>query len=104
MPKVKEPLICESDLRKAAKVLRAINHKLRLEILYMLQVQKKLTVTDIYEALKIEQSICSQHLNLLRQEGIVSVERAGKHRYYMIVHSRLKEINIHAKAISEAIH
>lgn len=99
MSKVKQALISETDCRIAARVLRAINHKMRLEILYMLKNQKKLTVTDIYSALKIEQSIASQHLAVLRVAGVVDSERSGKNKYYSINHRRLQEINVCAKAL-----
>lgn len=99
MTKVKEALICENDLQKAAEVLRAINHKIRLEILYMLQIQRKLSVTAIYEKLDIEQSVVSQHLAVLRKAGIVGAQRQGKMKHYFIEHKRLQEITLHAKAL-----
>lgn len=99
MTKVKEALICENDLEIAARVLRAINNKMRIEILYMLQVKKRLTVKEIHENLGVVQSIASQHLSILRNERIVSVERSGKYRCYYINHRRLHEINLHAKAL-----
>jgi len=99
MSKVKEALISENDIRIAARILRAINHKRRLEILYMLQLHKKLTVTDIYETLQIEQSVASQHLAILRVAGVLDNERSGKNKYYFINHRRLQEINVFSKAL-----
>lgn len=99
MSKVKEALICEADCRIAARVLRSVNHKRRLEILYLLQLHRKLMVTDIYQMLKMEQSVASQHLSILRVAGVLDTERAGKNRYYFINHKRLQEINNYAKAL-----
>lgn len=96
---MKNDLIYIEEIRMAARVMRAVNHTLRRDILYLLKRKKKLTVSDICEALCIGQSLCSQHLAILRSQGIVEVERAAKHRYYYIIHSRLQEINDYAKAL-----
>lgn len=96
-----ENLIRIEDIREAVRVLRAINHDLRQDILHLLDTkQRKMTVTDIYEHFKIEQSVCSGHLAILRENGIIAVERAGKIRYYTIVRARLKKINEYAQALA----
>lgn len=102
MEKGKKSLICKEEIRTAARILRAVNHSLRRDILYLLERNTKVTVTDIYETLGIEQSVCSQQLSILRKEGIVGVERAAKNRYYYIVRSRLMEINNCAEALAAA--
>ena len=81
------------DLRNAVLVLRAINHELRRQIIQLLQSKDRLTVTDIYIALRIEQSVASQHLAILRKAGIVRPEREGKFIYYSIERERLALIN-----------
>ena len=57
------------NVKKAALVLRAVNHKLRQQILKTLDENKKMTVTDIYVNLRLEQSVASQHLAILRRAG-----------------------------------
>lgn len=57
------------QLRKARLVLRAINHKLRQQILFLLHDNQKMNVTSIYEKLRIVQSVASQHLAILRSAG-----------------------------------
>lgn len=79
-------------LKKAALVLRAINHKLRLQILKLINTHGKLTVTEIYVKLRLEQSVASQHLAILRRAGYVDTERDGKFIYYSVNHHRLAEI------------
>lgn len=63
------------------KVYRAVNHPLREKILDML-TGKEVNVTKIYVILRIEQSVCSQHLAILRKAGLVKVRRDGKFLYY----------------------
>ncbi len=81
------------QLKKAALVLRALNHKLRQQIIRTIIESKKLTVTDLYVRLRLEQSVASQHLAILRKAGIVTTERNGKFIYYPINSSRIEAIN-----------
>ncbi|MEX0636067.1 MAG: metalloregulator ArsR/SmtB family transcription factor [Ferruginibacter sp.] len=81
------------NLKKAALVLRALNHKLRQQILMLIETEKKITVTEIYVRLRLEQSVASQHLAILRRAGIVTTQRDGKFIYYTVNYSRIDEIN-----------
>jgi DNA-binding transcriptional ArsR family regulator len=80
-------------LRKSVLVLRAVNHKLRQEIIRLIESEKRMTVTDIYVKLRLEQSVASQHLALLRRAGVVITEREGKFIYYSIDKQRIAEIS-----------
>jgi len=81
------------NIKKAAIILRAINHKLRQQILRLLDEHKKLTVTEVYIRLRLEQSVASQHLAILRRAGFVKTERDGKFIYYMVNAERLSVVN-----------
>jgi ArsR family transcriptional regulator, virulence genes transcriptional regulator len=80
------------NLKKGSMILRALNHKLRQQIIRLLDENKKLTVTEIYVQLRLEQSVASQHLAILRRAGIVKTEREGKFIFYTISHDRLAHI------------
>lgn len=80
-------------MKKASMILRALNHKLRQQIVKLLDEQQKMTVTDIYVKLRLEQSVASQHLAILRRAGIVGTKREGKFIYYSINYGRVKEIS-----------
>ncbi len=80
-------------MKKAAMILRAMNHKLRQQMIKLLDENKKMTVTDIYVKLRLEQSVASQHLAILRRAGIVSTEREGKFIYYGVNYSRISDVN-----------
>jgi DNA-binding transcriptional ArsR family regulator len=80
------------ELKKAAIILRALNHKLRQQILRLIDENKKITVTDIYIKLRLEQSVASQHLAILRKAGFVKTSREGKYIYYSINPERLNEV------------
>src|SRR5436190_3040124 len=80
-------------LKKAAMILRALNHKLRQQLLRLIDEQQKITVTEIYVNLRLEQSVVSQHLAILRRAGIVITKREGKFIFYSLNYKRIKEIN-----------
>jgi DNA-binding transcriptional ArsR family regulator len=81
------------NVKKAALVLRAVNHKLRQQILKIIDEQGKITVTEIYVKLRLEQSVASQHLAILRKAGFVNTVRDGKFIYYSVNTARLEELN-----------
>ncbi len=81
------------ELRKAVLVLRAVNHKLRQRIIDLLDEHNQMTVTDIYIKLRLEQSVASQHLAILRRAGIVITERQGKFINYALNKERLAQIS-----------
>lgn len=85
--------INQHGLKKAVLVLRALNHKLRQQILNLIDTENKITVTEIYVKLRLEQSVASQHLAIMRRVGIVKTERDGKFIYYTVNHKRIEDIN-----------
>jgi len=74
-------------------ILRALNHKLRQQILKLIDDHQKMTVTEIYVKLRLEQSVASQHLAILRRAGIVVTVREGKFIFYMVDYIRLDQVN-----------
>lgn len=89
----KDILLDYAELRKAVLVLRAVNHKLRQRIIDLLEDGGSMTVTDIYIKLRLEQSVASQHLAILRRAGVVKTERQGKFIYYSLDTDRLAQIS-----------
>jgi DNA-binding transcriptional ArsR family regulator len=50
-------------------------------------------ILDIYIKLRLEQSVASQHLAILRRAGVVLTERHGKFIYYSLDNDRLAQIS-----------
>lgn len=88
-------------VKSAAMTLRAINHKLRQQIVKLLEENKRMNVTDIYVKLRLEQSVASQHLAILRRANIVATERDGKFIHYALNHNRIAAV---AKFVNELVH
>ncbi|MEO9147660.1 MAG: metalloregulator ArsR/SmtB family transcription factor [Ginsengibacter sp.] len=86
-------------IKKAALVLRALNHKLRQLILKTIDEHKRITVTELYVKLRLEQSVASQHLAILRKAEIVNTVREGKFIFYTINEDRIADINTFVKSL-----
>lgn len=67
-----------------ARMLKCLGHPLRLRILDVLEREGELTVTEVQEALGLEQAVCSQHLTLMRDKGILSRRKEGVNVYYRL--------------------
>lgn len=93
--------INQYSIKKAGLIIRALNHNLRKEIIKIIEKDNKLTVTELYNNLKIEQSVASQHLAILRRSGVLLRKREGKFIFYSINHSRIDEINSFIKSLVE---
>ena len=87
------------SVKKASLILRALNHKLRQQILKVIFEADKITVTEIYVKLRLDQSVVSQHLGILRTAGIVTTHRVGKFIYYTINEEKLERIKQFVKEL-----
>ena len=55
--------------------------------------KKVINVNKIYNSLKLEQSITSQHLRIMRSANLVEAKREGKFIHYSVNYDRIKELN-----------
>lgn len=90
MPGIKDVKI--EDLEYAAGMLKAMAHPMRMAILTLLEDGEKLTVTQIYETLNIEQSTTSHHLGILKNKGVLSSKREGKNTFYFLRNNSLSTV------------
>ena len=81
--------INNEKLQASSEILRAIAHPLRLKILSFIDQSGTINVNKIYNTLKLEQSITSQHLRILRLAGLVNTERDGKFIHYSVDYSKV---------------
>ena len=88
------------QIEKAAKIIRAISHPMRLAILGHLEGDKRLNVTEIHNLLHIEQSTASHHLGILKDKGILDSTRDGKSTFYYLKHQNLSKL---LQCISECV-
>ena len=80
---IKKPLIDREILEHVAPVIRNVAHPVRLRILdYLRYEEEARTVSDIMEAAGEGQAVVSQHLRVLRDQGVVSSRREGSYVLY----------------------
>lgn len=83
----------DDQLEVSSEILRALCHPLRLRIIGFIDENKTINVNKIYNTLKLEQSITSQHLRILRKANLVLTEREGKFIHYSLNYKELEKAN-----------
>ena len=79
----------QEKLTMTTELMRALAHPLRLKILEFLDQNKNIQVNQIYNTLKIEQSIASQHLRILKNAGVLVADKDGKYMHYTIDYQKV---------------
>jgi ArsR family transcriptional regulator len=69
-------------------ILKALSHPKRLEIIHLLR-DHSLSVGQIQEMLDLPQANLSQHLQVLRENKIVTCKKHGKQIFYRITSPKL---------------
>ena len=75
----------------ASEMLKALAHPTRLEIIAGL-LKNECNVAQIQKNLGLPQSTISQHLRVLRNNGIIRARRDGTRRCYKVVDNRARKI------------
>ena len=94
----------DSDkLHLSSELLRALAHPLRLKILDFIDKNQVINVNKIYNTLKLEQSITSQHLRILRDTQLVESDRDGKYVHYTLNYDTIDKAVKAIRRYNEAI-
>ncbi len=78
----------DEQIDALAKILKSMSHPIRLKILCLLQ-NEELTVGDITNAVKTTNANISQHLNILRGQGIIDFRKEANFIYNRITDKRI---------------
>lgn len=82
----------EESAGRAATLLRLLGNERRLMVLCQL-ADGELSVSEIQARVGLSQSALSQHLALLREEGVVATRRESQTIYYRIIdHAAMRVI------------
>lgn len=81
----------DPTLESATALLKAMANENRLRILCLLD-GVELSVSELNAKLSLSQSALSQHLAILRREGMVSTRRASQTIYYSLQGDQAKRI------------
>jgi DNA-binding transcriptional ArsR family regulator len=90
--KTKRPKIKPKRVELAADRLRAINHQLRIKIIHFIHETEETSVSNLYHQLKLEQSVASQHLRILRDARLVTTRRDGKFILYSLDYDQVEKV------------
>ena len=81
----------EGHIKDVAALLKTMSHPIRLKILCLLQ-EKEMAVGDIREEVKTTNANVSQHLSILRNQGIVSSRKDANFIYNKIEDKRVLDL------------
>lgn len=79
-------------MERYAEIFKALAHPVRLKIVCGLVVKKECNVSIMVDKLAIAQPTVSQHLNILKNAGIISSKRKGTQVCYKVVDETTKKI------------
>jgi len=80
--------------------VKILCHPVRYAIMILLSTHEKMTVTQIYEALSVQQAAASNHLKLMKDCNVLEAQKAGKNTYYSI---NSQSLNMIAKVLRVGI-
>jgi ArsR family transcriptional regulator, arsenate/arsenite/antimonite-responsive transcriptional repressor len=84
---------CDDEvIAEYAQKLKAIGHPIRLKLLCLIDEEDDPCVTDLWRCLQQPQPVISQHLAILKENGIVSAEVQKTKRVYTIIDPFIKDI------------
>ncbi|MCI5165258.1 MAG: ArsR family transcriptional regulator [Candidatus Electrothrix sp. GM3_4] len=81
----------DNQVDDLALLLKSISHPIRLKILCLLQ-DKELTVSEIREEVTTSGANISQHLNIMRNRGIIGSRKEANFIYNSIADERIIEL------------
>jgi len=87
------------DCEKVAEILKALAHPTRVKIIKYLADGEK-CVKEIWQELEVPQPTVSQHINILKNAGVISFKKDGVKTCYRIEDPRVVEI---IKILSEEV-
>ncbi len=76
--------ISQERLEKAAYILKAVAHPMRIAVIELLNIHEKMGVNEICNSLNCEQSLMSHHLINLKLKGILGSTKDGLNVYYWL--------------------
>ena len=84
-------IVCK-EIRNIAIAIRAYNHVMRQNIIYLLRKNPGVIVGKLVEELDENQSVVSQHLSILREADLVRTETNGKNIKYYVKEESLRQL------------
>lgn len=78
-------------VKLTAELFKTLGHPVRIKILQMLTVGER-CVCEMIEEIDIEQSNLSQHLGILKKQGLIDSRKDGQKVIYWIAYPSVNEL------------
>jgi DNA-binding transcriptional ArsR family regulator len=82
----------ERSVEGAQKIVKVLNDRTRLKILFFFCRNKKRNVSELQSLVQRSHTATSHHLSTLKSNRMVSAERKGKYMYYSLNDEHIKTI------------
>ncbi|MBT8298067.1 MAG: helix-turn-helix transcriptional regulator [Maribacter sp.] len=83
----------DKPLSYVAEVLNLAGNKVRLQILFLLQREKRLCVCDLSDILEMNVSAISQHLRKLKDRDLIYATKEAQTIFYALNKEKLATLN-----------
>ena len=88
------PRVDSDEADRLAAVARALSDPIRVQLVDVLRSHAgKVCVCELTPLFDVSQPTVSHHLKVLRNAGLVDVERRGLWAYYYVIPDNLKELD-----------
>ncbi|MCI5223355.1 MAG: ArsR family transcriptional regulator [Candidatus Electrothrix sp. AR4] len=81
----------DNEVSSLALLLKSISHPIRLRILCLLQ-DRELSISEIREEVETSGANISQHMNIMRNQGIIGSRKEANFIYNKIADERVIEL------------
>ena len=88
------PAVTRAEAERIAAIARALSDPIRVQLVDVLGKHAgKVCVCELTPLFDVSQPTVSHHLKVLRDAGLVDVERRGLWAYYYVIPQALKELS-----------
>ena len=74
------------------RITRALNHPIRIQILYYLNDHKESSVNNLVKQIDVSQPAISRHLRILEEARLVKSKRVKQEKYYQLFDNHIIKI------------
>ena len=74
------------------RITRALNHPIRIQILYYLNDHKESSVNNLVKKFDVSQPAISRHLRILEEARLVKSKRVKQEKYYQLFDNHIIKI------------
>ena len=74
------------------RITRALNHPIRIQILYYLNDHKESSVNNLVKQFDVSQPAISRHLRILEEARLVKSKRVKQEKYYQLFDNHIIKI------------